>query len=424
MLQITEALNELSLWRQGFIRYDNILNRTVVIVSYFAMIGEKRMRMKRNRKLLTAILFMLPLFAHALACGMVAPGIQPEVNEAVRHYSAEHNNTAVWLLVEKEGRQYRSAAGLADRERNITATYDQLFEIGSASKVFTGVAIFQLIEEGKLSLETKLSRFYKSGEITRLANFKGKNYWADVTVGMLLRHRSGFIDYLNVYSDDAKAMKLLGGREKHYTFDQLIHLAAVHGDANFKPGEMFLYCNTGYIILGDIITKVSGMEWHDYIRKNVMDKADMKHTWFGSQLSETEWAFMPRGYAGGKPTFMPPTLAGSAGEIVSNLDDLARFIKAWGEGRLYKKRETLKFQMTEGFVPMSPDISNLSYGYALMRIDGFYGHGGQTFGFESYIAYSPEKKEVYIVGINDAFVHSMELFLKMSGVELQQAKGY
>ena len=128
---------------------------------------------------------------------------------------------------------------------------------------------------------------------------------------------------------------------------------------------------------------------------------------------------MPQGYASGKPTSMPPTLAGSAGEIVSTLDDLARFMKAWGEGRLYAKPETLKLQMAQGFVKMDPTIENLQYGYAIMCIEGFYGHGGQTFGFQSYLAYNPQKKELYIVGVNDAFVSSMGLFFEMAGIRLK-----
>ena len=376
--------------------------------------------MKRNRKsLVILLLFALPLFAYALACGMVAPGLQGEVNEAAAHYSKEHNDTAVWLLVEKNGEKAKGAAGFADRQKQLYASRDQMFEIGSASKVFTGVAIFQLIEAGKLSLDTKLSQFYSKDTILKLADFHGKNYFGEVTVGMLLRHRSGFVDYLNVFGSDAKTIGHFRDKRKRYTFDDIVALAASHGEANFRPGEKFRYCNTGYIILGDIIEKVSGMSWRKYIRTHIIQKAGMEHTWFGSQMPEKLRQNMPQGHAGGKPTFMPPTLAGSAGEIVSTLDDLARFMKAWGEGRLYAKPKTLKFQMTQGFVKMDPAIENLKYGYAIMRIDGFYGHGGQTFGFQSYMAYNPKSKELYIVGTNDAYVSAMDLFFEMAGLKLR-----
>ncbi len=341
------------------------------------------------------------------------------LDDSIKKYSRENNDTAIWLLVQKGGKEYRASAGLANREYNITAKKDQLFEIGSASKVLTGIAIFQLIEQGKLSLDTKLNTFYRDTEIKKLANIKDKNYWDSVTVGMLLRHRSGFVDYLNVYHDDMKTINLLGGKDKHYTFEQLIHMAVAHGDANFKPNEKFQYCNTGYIILGDIITKVSGMDWHDYIQKNVIDRAQMKHTYFSSRIPKQVREKMPRGYANGKLTFMPASLADSAGEVISNTKDLSKLIKAWGKGKLYKNPKTLKFQMSNGLQHESPSISNLLYGYAIMDVEDFYGHGGQTFGFESYIAYNPKKDEVYIVGTNDAFVHSMDLFLQVAGISLK-----
>ena len=343
--------------------------------------------------------------------------LQVTVQKTVDLYSKENNDTAILLLLSKDGKTYKASAGLADRKRKKEVQTDDLFEIGSASKVFTGIAIFQLIEAGKLSLDTKLNTLYKEGEITRLANYKRKNYWDEVTVGMLLRHRSGFIDYLNVYGDDAKALDILGGEGKRYTFEQLIHQAVSFGDANFKPGEKYKYCNTGFIILGDIISKVSGMDWHDYIQKNIFDKAGLSRTYFGSRIPLELRAAMPKGAMHFKPTFMPPSLADSAGEIISNLDDLARLIKAWSTGKLYQKPETLTIQLERGFSLKNDKISNLYYGYAIMKIDGFYGHGGQTFGFQSYMTINPQNGDIYIVGVNDSLVGSMDLFMQLAGVE-------
>ena len=344
--------------------------------------------------------------------------IQDTIDKAAHIYSKEFNNTGVLLLYRHDGKNYKSSAGWADRKSKRKIKTDDLFEIGSASKVLTGIAIFQLIEKGKLSLNTRLSTLYKDGEIIHLADYKGKNYWSDVTVGMLLRHRSGFIDYFNVYGDDAVAAKKLGGENKHYTFDQLIHMAVNFGDANFKPGEKYEYCNTGYIILGDIITKVSGMDWRDYIRKNIMDKAGMEHTYFGTRIPKELRAKMPKGYMHYREVFMPPSLASSAGEIISTMDDLAALMQAWENGELYKDTKTLQLQLNEGFVLQYPDmISNYYYGYAITKIDGFYGHGGQTLGFQSYMTVNPKTGDIYIIGINDSQIMSMNLFMQLAGIE-------
>jgi D-alanyl-D-alanine carboxypeptidase len=348
--------------------------------------------------------------------------VQEKLAQIVDRHSKFHFNMGVLLHADLNGTVYRIQEGYANREKKLLIKITDPFQIGSSSKVFTGVAIFQLIEAGKLSLDTKISTFYPKGSnVWKLGNFKGKNYFDQVTVGMLLNHTSGFIDYLNVYNDDKKAMEIYG-KKQQYSFNELINLAVNFGDANFKPGTQFKYCNTGYTILGDIITKVSGMNWRDYIQAHIFDALSLKQTWFGSRLPQTAAAQMPQGYFELQPSFMPPTLAGSAGEIVSTVDDIATFIKAWGEGKLYKKSETLHTQLTQGFHQMSPGITNLTYGYAIMHFGNYYGHGGQTFGFQSYMMTDPKTHDTITIGVNDAMGHAMELFMDVTDTVFISAK--
>ena len=285
--------------------------------------------------------------------------------------------------------------------------------------MFVGASVFQLIEAGKLSLDTKLHTFYTKGSIENLANYQGKNYFNDVTVGMLLQHTSGFIDYLNIYKNDAKAIEIYTKNGDSYTFESIIKLAEDFGDANFKPGTQFSYCNTGYIILGDIIEKVSGEDWRDYVQKHILDPVGLTHTYFGSRLSKEVKAQMPQGYFAGKATDMPFTLASSAGEIVSTVDDLSTFIRAWGDGKLYKDPQTLKLQMTEGFHLMNPAVLNISYGYAIMNVGGLFGHGGQTFGFQSFMATRPNAKESFALGMNEADSGAMALLMNIAGISYE-----
>ena len=343
---------------------------------------------------------------------------QQDIKNTLDGYSKQTDNTALLIYKSENDVVFKYATGLADKENKTTAKTDDLFEIGSASKMFTAISILQLIEKGKLSLETPISEFYKKGNILKLGIKDGKNHFNEVTVGMLLNHTSGFIDYLNVYEDDEKAMEILAVKGKIYSFDELINLAVQHGDSNFTPGEKFKYCNTGYIILGDIISKVSKEDWKDYIQKNIFDKADMKNTFFGSRISKANEKRKMRGYFNHKPTFMPPTLAGSAGEVVSNLDDLAKFLKAWQGGKLLSQKTT-ELQRTEGFHQMYDSFDALTYGYGIMNLNNFYGHGGQTFGFQTYVTYNPKSNKLYVVASNDASVGAMILFITLEGISLK-----
>jgi D-alanyl-D-alanine carboxypeptidase len=372
---------------------------------------------KFSKTVLSSLLFLLLITVNANASST-----KTKLEKVVTEYSKALEHAAVLLETTTKGARLKVAVGYADKENKTDADVDAPFPIGSASKVFVGVSVFQLIEAGKLSLDTKLNTFFPEGTIQDLAFYQGENYFNDVTVGMLLQHTSGFIDYLNIYKDDAKAIEIYTKNGDHYTFERIIKLAVDFGDANFKPGTKFSYCNTGYIILGDIIQKVSGEDWRDYVQKHILDTLGLKHTYFGSRLTREVKVNMPQGYFAGKVTDMPFTLASSAGEIVSTVDDLSTFIRAWGEGKLYKNPKTLKLQMTEGFHLMNPAILNISYGYAIMNVGGLFGHGGQTFGFQSFIATRPDANESFAIGINEAESQAMELLMKVAGVSYEIKK--
>ena len=330
-------------------------------------------------------------------------------------YSVKSNNTAILVYAQNGNDTFTYATGFSDAKNKIKANEDQLFEIGSASKMFTAISILKLIEDGKLSLDTKISKFYKKGDIVKLGNLKGENHFNDVTIKMLLNHTSGFIDYLNVYGDDEKTMHILGVKGREYKFDYIIDLAIKHGDANFLPGAEFKYCNTGYIILGDIISKVSKQDWRDYVQENIFDKAGMKNTFFGTRISEENKKRELVGHYKTKESYMPPSLASSAGEVVSSLKDMNNFMHAWRNGKLISEK-SLEKQKNDDFMQMYKSLSILTYGYGVMKIKDYYGHGGQTFGCQSYIAFNPKTNEYYVIAINDASVSSFPLFLALAGI--------
>ncbi|MDA9056603.1 beta-lactamase family protein [Flavobacteriaceae bacterium] len=334
--------------------------------------------------------------------------------EIIDEFSKANNNAGVLVLIGRDDNIFTYTSGYSNLEKKTPVNENDLFEIGSASKIFTAIAILQLIEEGQLSLKTKLNTIYPKENITSLANYKGTNYWEQATVEMLLNHTSGFIDYLNIYESDEEALKVFGNSNKDYAFDEIIKLAIDHGDANFVPGKMFKYSNTNYIILGDIISKISKMPWRTYIEKNIFEKAGLKMTFFGSRMSPENKKMLISGYYGTQVTTMPYTLAGSAGEIVSNIYDLRKLLIYWAKGKFYKSPETFKKQISTGLHNMFPQTDTYKYALGAMIISETAGHGGQTFGFQSYLAINPKTKDVYVIGINNANVASMQLFFELN----------
>ncbi len=336
--------------------------------------------------------------------------------EKIEAYSKAHNHAGILVLTTRNDSIFTHTAGYANAAPKTPVTESHLFEIGSASKIFTAIAVFQLIEENKLSLQTTLNTLYPDGEIQALANYEGQNHWDKVTVEMLLNHTSGFIDYLNIYDSDEEALEVFS-RKKEYTFNELIHLSASHGDAHFVPGDRFKYSNTNYIILGDIISKLSEMPWKTYIRKNILGKAGLENTFFGSEISPENHRRLMTGYYGDKTTQIPYSLAGSAGEIISDVYDLRKFLLFWSQGKFYKNPATFQQQISTGIHSMSTQSDAVKYALGTMLVGETVGHGGQTFGFQSYLAVNPQTRYICVIGINNAAVSGISLFMKLMETE-------
>jgi len=158
------------------------------------------------------------------------------------------------------------AWGLADRSGERENRYDTKFGIASGCKVFTAVAVLQLVEEGKLTLESTLAECL----IEAFPQFD-----QTITVHQLLTHTSGVPDYFDeaVMEDFEELWKEL----PMYMVRNLKDFLPLFRDGSmmFAPGERFHYNNAGYILLGLIVEQVSGMRFTDYVEKKVFNRAGM-----------------------------------------------------------------------------------------------------------------------------------------------------
>jgi len=259
---------------------------------------------------------------------------------------------------------YAKAFGKADGHAADTQTK---YRIGSVTKTFTATMIFQLIEEGKLSLSTKLAKFYPD-----LPRADG------ITIEDLLRHQSGLYNFTNA-EDYPEWMTEPRSRE------QLLELFRGQ-DPQFKPGEKTSYSNTNYVLLGYIIEDLTGDSYADQLQQRIVQPLDLQDTYYGDgidpgqnearsfQYKDNDWILAPE-------TDM--SIPGGAGAIVSTPDDLTDFIRALFQGELVSQ-ESLD-HMT--------DVEN-GLGMGLMKIPFYdryaYGHNGGIDGFQSNLSYFPD----------------------------------
>lgn len=245
-------------------------------------------------------------------------------------YKADEPGAAVLLC--KDGQTiYRKGFGMANLELGVKMQPEMVFEIGSMTKKFTAVAILMLQEQGKLSTSDDITRF--------IPDYPTQGH--NITIHHLLIHTSGIKSYTSMtewmplWRKDLKPMEIIDIFK-----DQPM---------DFAPGEKFLYNNSGYILLGYIIEKASGMPYEDFIEQNIFKPLKMDNTYYGSHLRIIPGRAY--GYQKGENGFVNAeylslTQPYAAGSIMSNVDDLLKWQVAIDNGVLLKA-ETMDLAFTD-----------------------------------------------------------------------------
>ncbi|UIJ44812.1 serine hydrolase [Sphingomonas cannabina] len=277
-------------------------------------------------------------------------------------------------------------SGQADRENGIVNTSDSKFRIGSMNKMFTAVAILQLVDAGRISLNGTIG--------TYLRDYPNKELASQVTVRHLLTHTGGTGDIFGPEFDQHRL-----GLCEHSDY------VALYGKRNaaFKPGERFAYSNFGYVLLGAIIEKVTGQSYFDYVRTHIYLPAGMTAT---GSLPETTHVpkrvvgYTTRGPTGpvksGPNTDSLPCRGTSAGGGYSTVGDLIRFSEALRKNTLLNPRllaEATRLQVAEG---------PYGYGFVERQVNGTraFGHSGGAPGMAAELMVFPELGYAIAIAVN------------------------
>lgn len=264
---------------------------------------------------------------------------------------------------------------------------DGRFRVGSITKVFVSTVVLQLVGEGALALDDAVTRYLPE-------------YGLDprITVRMLLQHTSGLFNYTGEPNPDGTietGIPLYGddfaeNRFRTYHPDELIAVALAK-PARFEPGASWSYSNTNYILVGQLIERLTGTSYATQIRQRILRPLGLRET-----LIPGTWPTIPGPHAHGYYTYpgddgltvldaatVNPSWAGSAGEIISTTRDLDRFITALFGGRLLPP--ALLGEMREA-------LPSSGYGLGLESVNagpdcgGVYrGHTGGMHGYQSFL---------------------------------------
>ncbi len=309
---------------------------------------------------------------------------------------------AAAIVVRKGQVIYKKAIGMADMELNVPLQPEMIFRIGSITKQFTAVAILQLADQGKLSLQDDIKKFMPE------LPFK-----ETITVEHLLLHTSGIKSYTNKpdfptkMRIDMKPMEVIKLTEN----DTL----------EFKPGSKWNYNNTGYVMLGYIIEKVSGMSYEDYVNKNLFTPAGMGQSYYGSEskiIKNRAKGYKKEGAVFQNSDYISMTLPYAAGSLISTVEDLWKWNKA-----LYNYKFIKKEWVDKAITPfILPDGKSTNYGYALSigNIQGSKSieHGGGIPGFATDALYLPAEDVFVAIFINCDCESPGDITAKMAGMAI------
>jgi CubicO group peptidase (beta-lactamase class C family) len=261
--------------------------------------------------------------------------------------------------------------GSANLEWNIPNTSLTKFRLGSITKQFTAASILLLEERGKLKVEDPIKKYLPDAPAA----------WDKMTVFHVLTHTAGIPSYTN--SPEYPKLEPFP-----ITPAQIVALFR-DKPLDFTPGERMQYSNSGYVLLGYLIEKISGIRYQDFLQNNIFTPLGMQDTGYDS--NSTVILRRAAGYARGSKSlenagFVHMSVPFSAGGLYSTTEDLLRWESALFNGKLLSA-ESLKKMTT-------PYKDNYAFGLTVRTVNGrkVIEHGGGIEGFNTYLSYFPESK--------------------------------
>ncbi|HKP28629.1 MAG TPA: serine hydrolase domain-containing protein [Gemmatimonadales bacterium] len=312
---------------------------------------------------------------------------------------AEHDVLSGAVLVARQGRPiFAQAYGLADRDPAMPNTLETRFELASLSKLFTAVAVAQLVEQGRLSFQESVAE--------ALPDYPNVEVGRRVTIHHLLTHTSGLPDYYRngKYRQFEDSIRTLRDFWRTFAQDSLWS----------EPGARFDYSNSNYILLGSIVEQASGMPFETYVQRHIFEPAGMTSTCYcepGAPRYATPQSRYTAGFGPGRRPVIErwvevpagakrPGAPGGGG--ISTVGDLVRFGQALLDHRLLTERMTALVLAPK--VP-TDDGGSRGYGFEVNEWSGtrVVGHGGNFWGSMSQLDIYPESGyTVVVLSNNDA----------------------
>ncbi|MDR4329291.1 serine hydrolase domain-containing protein [Bacillus pseudomycoides] len=294
------------------------------------------------------------------------------------------------------GKTWGYAAGVANLITKKPMKTDFHFRIASVTKTFTATVVLQLAAENRLNLDDSIEKWLP-GVI------QGNGYVAkQITIRQILNHTSGIAEYSR-----SKEADFFKNTKKSFTAEELVKIG-LSLPPDFAPGKGWSYSNTGYVLLGILIEKVTGNSYAEEIENRIIEPLELSNTFLPGNSSVIPGTNHARGYF--QPdgaielkdvTYYNPSIGSSAGDMISTADDLNKFFSSLLSGKLLKEQQ-LKQMLTT--VPTgSAEISGYGLGIYETKLPNgvsIWGHSGGIPGFSTFAGGTLGGKHTLAVNLN------------------------
>ncbi|MBU8816651.1 serine hydrolase domain-containing protein [Mycolicibacterium goodii] len=284
---------------------------------------------------------------------------------------------------------YTKAFGVGDAATGVPMLVDDHHRIGSVTKTFTGTAILQLVEQGRIRLSDPVSRYVE-----------GVPSGDEITLDMLGRMRSGLADYTETgdFIERLYRESPTGPDAFAVTPRELVESAFTQ-PLKFTPGSRYEYSNTNTVLLGMVVEKVSGIPLGQYLQDNIFGPLSLDHTFY----PVNGWLPGPFGHGYNKApndaivdtALWNPSWADAAGKVVSNVHDMRTWAQALGSGALLRP-ETQAERIGDGWSV----VPGVDYSFGIFNVHGWRGHNGDIPGYATVAVYLPERGATLVVFVN------------------------
>ncbi len=307
-----------------------------------------------------------------------ADDLESSIDALMQDYDGENVPGAAVAIYSDKGVLLEKNYGLRNLEAREPVTSDTNFRTASLTKAFTATAILQLVEAEEITLQTTLTEIFKDFP----------SYGQNITLHHLLSHTSGLLDYENLLPSDSS---------KQVTDADVLEIMKRQRSTYFSPGTRFRYSNTGYAILAEVISAVSGERFHQYLAQHIFKPLGMYGTLAhvaGENTIDNRaygYSMLTNGYKRSDQSQTSAVLGD--GGIYSSTMDLLNWFVMWTGGLSVLTPDSSKLMTTPKKLN-NGSVTQYGYGWFIDIFDRNrrISHTGSTIGQKHSIAIFPDKK--------------------------------